>query len=114
MEALQAPCVLHLQLPLDQREGIPHHLIDIMDPSEEFSAGDFHKLGRQAAEDIISVSARIPIACNQVLHPGAPESSSEKALSKPGRACRLSKLTPSKSLFALWGDRLFYPNAAAA
>jgi len=66
MEALQASCVLHLQLPLEHREGIPHHLIDIMNPSEEFSAGDFHRLGRQAADDIISVSARIHIACNQV------------------------------------------------
>jgi hypothetical protein len=51
------PCCLYvcLQLPLDQREGIPHHLIDILDPADEFSAGDFHKLGRQAAENIIAV-----------------------------------------------------------
>jgi tRNA dimethylallyltransferase len=47
---------LCLQLPLEQREDIPHHLIDILDPADEFSAGDFHSLGRKAAEDIIAVS----------------------------------------------------------
>jgi tRNA dimethylallyltransferase len=46
-----------VQLPVEQREGIPHHLIDILDPEAEFSAGDFHSLGRRAAEDILSVSA---------------------------------------------------------
>ncbi|WIA19790.1 hypothetical protein OEZ85_005701 [Tetradesmus obliquus] len=41
------------KLPLAQREGIPHHLIDILQPDAEFSAGDFHHLGRKAAADII-------------------------------------------------------------
>lgn len=53
------PAMCHgvaVQLPVEQREGIPHHLIDILDPSQEFSAGDFQSLGRKAAEDIIAVS----------------------------------------------------------
>jgi hypothetical protein len=45
-----------VQLPLAEREGIPHHLIDILPPDAEFSAGDFHHLGRKAAEDIIQAS----------------------------------------------------------
>jgi hypothetical protein len=44
-----------VQLPVEQRDGIPHHLIDILPPDAEFSAGDFHHLGRRAAEDIIQV-----------------------------------------------------------
>jgi hypothetical protein len=44
------------QLPVAQRQGIPHHLIDVLPPTEEFSAGDFYERGRAAAEDILSVS----------------------------------------------------------
>jgi tRNA A37 N6-isopentenylltransferase MiaA len=40
---------------LAQREGVPHHLIDVLPPSAEFSAGHFHTLGRQAVQDILSV-----------------------------------------------------------
>ena len=32
------PPALHRQLPLDQRQGVPHHLIDVRDVDEEFSA----------------------------------------------------------------------------
>jgi len=42
------------KLPVSQRMGIPHHLIDILDPSEDFSAGDFFHKARQAAADILS------------------------------------------------------------
>ncbi|KAF6256678.1 IPP transferase-domain-containing protein [Scenedesmus sp. NREL 46B-D3] len=44
------------KLPVAEREGIPHHLIDILPPDAEFSAGDFHQLGRKAAEDIIQAT----------------------------------------------------------
>lgn len=56
------PSPLCLQLPFEQREGIPHHLIDILDPAEEFSVGDFHSLGRKAAEDIIAVSVLLSVS----------------------------------------------------
>ena len=29
-----------------ERRGIPHHMIDVVDPSEEFSAADFRRMGR--------------------------------------------------------------------
>eukprot|EP00890_Picochlorum_soloecismus_P003763 jgi/Picsp_1/4388/NSC_01894-R1_trna dimethylallyltransferase 9 len=35
------------------RQGIPHHLIDIMDPKDDFSAGDFYYAARDAIEDIV-------------------------------------------------------------
>jgi len=41
------------KLPVEQREGVPHHLIDILPPDAEFSAGDFYDRGRQAREDIL-------------------------------------------------------------
>ena len=36
-----------------EREEIPHHLIDIVDPQAEVSAGDYARLARQALNDII-------------------------------------------------------------
>lgn len=44
----------------EEREKLPHHLIDVVDPDEEFSAADFEKLGRQAVEQIRSRS-RLPV-----------------------------------------------------
>ena len=37
----------------EEMAGIVHHLIDILDPSEEFSAGRFHRLATELIEDII-------------------------------------------------------------
>ncbi len=42
--------------------GIPHHMIDIVEPSQAFSAADYAPLARAAAEDIIS-RGKLPIFC---------------------------------------------------
>jgi tRNA dimethylallyltransferase len=39
--------------PADQR-GIPHHLMDLLEPDEPFTAGDYLRLGRQALQEIRS------------------------------------------------------------
>ncbi|PRW59253.1 tRNA dimethylallyltransferase 9 [Chlorella sorokiniana] len=44
----------------EEQRGIPHHLIDVLDPEAEFSAGDFFTLARSAAEDILR-RGRTPI-----------------------------------------------------
>ncbi|KAI7839677.1 hypothetical protein COHA_006486 [Chlorella ohadii] len=44
----------------EEQRGIPHHLIDVLDPEAEFSAGDFFTLARAAAEDILR-RGRTPI-----------------------------------------------------
>lgn len=44
-----------MQLPEEERQGIPHHLIDIITPDEDFSAGSFYHLARQATADILQV-----------------------------------------------------------
>lgn len=48
------------KVPQDQRRGIPHHLIDILDPDEVFTAGQYERLGRETMRQIAS-RERIPI-----------------------------------------------------
>jgi tRNA dimethylallyltransferase len=40
------------KLPLESRRGIPHHMIDIANPDEVFTAGDFARAGRPVLDDI--------------------------------------------------------------
>lgn len=40
------------KLPLEERRGIPHHMIDIRDPREPFSAADFQALCAEKIEEI--------------------------------------------------------------
>lgn len=35
-----------------ERERVPHHLIDVVDPDEEFNAADFKRLAMEAIDDI--------------------------------------------------------------
>jgi tRNA dimethylallyltransferase len=42
------------KVPLVERRGVPHHLIDIVEPTENFTAGDYARLARQTIEDIES------------------------------------------------------------
>jgi tRNA dimethylallyltransferase len=48
------------KLPLAEMRGIPHHLIDILDPDEVFTAGEYARLGRAALEDI-TTRGKLPI-----------------------------------------------------
>jgi tRNA dimethylallyltransferase len=43
-----------------EMQGVPHHLLDILDPEEDFSAGDFYTKAREAAADILS-RGKVPI-----------------------------------------------------
>ena len=43
-----------------ERREVPHHLVDVVDPSEPFSAADYGRLGRQALADIAE-RGRLPI-----------------------------------------------------
>ncbi|MGZ8136756.1 MAG: tRNA (adenosine(37)-N6)-dimethylallyltransferase MiaA [Methylococcaceae bacterium] len=45
---------------LEERKGIPHHLIDILDPAESFSTGQFRTLALQLMTDITR-RGKIPI-----------------------------------------------------
>jgi tRNA dimethylallyltransferase len=48
------------KLPLSERRGVPHHLIDIVDPNELFTAGGYARLARGALAEI-SGRGRLPI-----------------------------------------------------
>jgi tRNA dimethylallyltransferase len=48
------------KLPMGERRAIPHHLIDIVDPDELFTAGEYARLAREAIAEIAG-RGRIPI-----------------------------------------------------
>ena len=48
------------KLPLEERRGIPHHLIDIVDPDELFTAGEFARLARETVAQTTN-RGRLPI-----------------------------------------------------
>jgi tRNA dimethylallyltransferase len=48
------------KLPLEDRRGIPHHLMDIANPDELFTAGEYARLARAAIADI-SGRGRLPV-----------------------------------------------------
>jgi len=41
------------KIPLEKREGIPHHLLDIVSPSTQFTAADFAHLALKTAKNIV-------------------------------------------------------------
>ena len=48
------------KLPLSERRGIPHHLIDIVNPDQLFTAGEFARVARETLADI-SRRGKLPI-----------------------------------------------------
>lgn len=50
------------KVPAEMRSGIPHHLIDIINPDEPFTAAQFKRLAEPLITDIIS-RKKIPILC---------------------------------------------------
>ena len=45
------------QIRPEEMQGIPHHLLNICDPTEEFSAGRFYDEAREATRDVLSVGS---------------------------------------------------------
>jgi tRNA dimethylallyltransferase len=48
------------KLPLQERRGIPHHLVDILNPDELFTAGEYARLARDVLSEISS-RGKLPI-----------------------------------------------------
>lgn len=48
------------KLTAAEMRGVPHHLIDILDPDQIFTAGEYARLGRAALADIVS-RGRLPV-----------------------------------------------------
>jgi tRNA dimethylallyltransferase len=47
---------------LTERRGIPHHLLDVLNPDQVFSAGDFRRAAEPVLRDI-AARGRLPILC---------------------------------------------------
>ena len=47
---------------VEEQQGIPHHMMDFLDPSESFSVADWVKMAGECAEDIFS-RGKIPVIC---------------------------------------------------
>lgn len=47
---------------VEEQQGIPHHMMDFLDPSESFSVADWVKMAGECADDIIS-RGKIPVIC---------------------------------------------------
>ena len=48
------------KIPLEERRGVPHHLLDCLDPAEPFTAGDFRREAHKAV-DKIRTRGKLPI-----------------------------------------------------
>jgi len=62
-DSLQLYCGFDIgtaKVPLAERRGIPHHLIDVIGPSEIFTAGQYSEAGRACLHEI-SRRGRIPV-----------------------------------------------------
>jgi len=46
--------------PLHERRGVPHHLIDILDPDQHFTAGDYARVARPLLREIAG-RGRVPV-----------------------------------------------------
>jgi tRNA dimethylallyltransferase len=44
----------------EERRAVPHHLLDVVDPDQDFSAADYGRLARSALDDV-AARGRIPI-----------------------------------------------------
>lgn len=45
---------------LEEQAGVPHHMIDIVDPGEAFTVADFQKMAREKIDEV-SARGRLPI-----------------------------------------------------
>ena len=101
----------------EEAEGIPHHMIDIVDPSESFSAADYAPLAKKATDDILT-RGKLPIFCGGTgLYLDSVITANDYADIETDLTLRASLLEEAKKngADALW-QRLFEvdPESAAA
>ena len=46
----------------DEMDGVPHYLVDVLEPKEEFHVARFQSMAKEALEDIYSKN-RLPVVC---------------------------------------------------
>jgi tRNA dimethylallyltransferase len=97
--------------PLSERRGIPHHLLDVLDPSDGYSAGEYARIARNIMQEVSS-RGRLPVVVGGTGFylraflnglPGLPESDTatrarlmDREQSRPGSMRRLlTRLDPA-------------------
>ena len=97
----------------EEKEGIPHHLIDIVEPSESFSVADYAPLAAKAIEDI-SARGKLPIFCGGTgLYLDAVLTANEysEAASDPSLREELTREAEEKGAQARWESaEAIHPN----
>lgn len=48
------------KITVEEMQGVPHHLIDIVEPTEPFSVAEYQKLARQKIEEI-ALKGKVPV-----------------------------------------------------
>lgn len=76
---------------MDERGGIPHHLIDILDPSESFSTGQFRKRTLELMADITRRGKMPILAGGTMLYFNALSGLAELPEADPGIRARLEQ-----------------------
>jgi tRNA dimethylallyltransferase len=57
LDSVQVYCGIYIataKVPQAERRGVPHHLIDIVQPTENFTAGDYARLAAQTIQEVES------------------------------------------------------------
>eukprot|EP00887_Chlorella_sp_A99_P000641 scaffold5.g641.t1 len=72
------------KIPVAERRGVRHHLLDVLDPHEEFSAGHFFEAARAAAQDILQAEAAAAAALEEA-RAAAREAAGGRELSQEER-----------------------------
>ena len=85
---------------IDEMEGIKHHLLDIVEPSEDFSAGDFVKYAKDALKEIKDRGKNVIIAGGTWFY--IKSLLDEKELPKVGINKELREKLSAKSNDELW------------
>ncbi len=50
------------KISIDEMEGVPHYLVDVLEPKEEFHVARFQQMANEALNDIYA-KKRIPVVC---------------------------------------------------
>ncbi len=100
---------------MEEREGIPHHLMDVVEPSENFSVADYASLAGRAIDDICA-RGKLPIFCGGTglyLDSVLTATAYSDAASDPSLRTSLAKEAEEKGAMALW-QRLESEDAESA
>lgn len=90
---------------LDERRRVPHHLIDILDPSEPYSAGTFAERAREVIEGIEARGRRALVVGGSGLYLRALlEGIGPLPPSRPESRRRLQERLDAEGLDALWEE----------